>query len=143
MNISVTGDKKFQRDIQSLMKRIKNPKDAMLKASNLMFQDVQDHFKNEMGPSGRWQALSSSYEERKRRKNIRGGILVWSGRMKKVSFSHDNKNAYVGTNVRVKGYSYPSAHQMGKGVPKRQFLWLSKRAGNKILDMMVRYIDKS
>ena len=127
LNLDVRGIEPLIRKIDGISKRTADQSKACAVASMVMYQDVMKHFQEERGPDGKWQALSIVTLRRRRGKQAK--ILQDTGTLRtSIGPSSDRNMARVGTNI-----IYASKHQFGEKVPKREFLWLSKEARERII----------
>jgi phage virion morphogenesis protein len=134
---------KLKDYLDDLIKYVQRPRAFYSYASVRIFKDVKQHFKDERGPHRKWRSLSpTTIEMRKKGKGIgRPKILRDSGNLwRSISHVYDDKNAIVGTNV-----AYAEKHQLGGKtvfngatvkIPQRQFLWVSKKAYQDMLNKM-------
>lgn len=125
-------------------------KPALLKAAFSIagFRDIQDHFRNEEGPSGRWQArkdsTQKSYAQRGKtnaRYSPSNKILQLTGALRQsVMASTGTMRTLNANTIQVFANSnYGGVHDRGNAkMPKRSFMWLSKNA----LDQMNEIILK-
>jgi len=107
-------------------------------ASIIAWRDVQDHFKNEEGPEGKWAPLRPSTLAFKKRHGYKG-ILKNEGNLRNsFMYSSTAVDAYVGSNL-----SYLKQHQFGepkKNLPARPPLWLSEGAKKNIEGRFLSYV---
>lgn len=122
-------------------------------AAVVSYKDVQDHFKKEAGPSGGWKAWSEPYKKFRQgvsaRKASASGkkraakqgkspaglakILHLEGNLQQsfITSSGQLAGSDKGENVAVliNPVKYAHRHDQGtKGMPQRQFMWLSNNA---------------
>lgn len=131
------------------MRAIFKDKPSLLRAAFVLagFRDIQDHFKKESGPKGRWEPRKASTQESYARRNrydarynpsnkllqltgsLRQSILASSALMQT-----ENPNS-----IRVfAASSYGGKHDRGgKNTPKREFMWLSKTALDSMNQMIL------
>lgn len=137
------GFKNFNRDMKRLMRKLDKPKPFFEEAKGLMARDVNEHFKKEEGEKGKWEPLDP--KTLLGRRGTTAKILQDTGRLKQSVISSGiatNDYAVVGTNLESNGFPYPVVHQMGgKNIPQRKFLWLSRKAGEKLQRTLTKYID--
>lgn len=146
----ILQDAKVRKFINDKIKKI----DGLEKAlggliSSVVSRDVDDHFRYEQGPNGRWRAWSTIYTEyMKRRKRGGNKILQDTGNLRQHSVPTPFRNIKGGAlfynNAKTKGgFPYAMAHQEGLGrLPKRKFLWLSKGAMQAITRQVLAHIGK-
>lgn len=135
--ISTEGINELQKGIESIVKQIRNPIKTFAEAKLIMFQDVMGHFRKQAGPDGKWRPLKLATLKRRRKAGRGAKILQDTGRLKQsITAISSVEGAEVGTNI-----VYAATHQKGRGkIPQRQFLWLSKSAGNRILDRFIFHL---
>lgn len=94
-------------------------------------------FENELDPYGiPWLPNSPSIKRYKQSKGLILKVLQATGRMRaSISYRVANNSVIVGTNV---GYAYK--HQVGEGVPKREFLGISDRNKQDIISILDEYL---
>jgi len=130
MRISFSGVDELSTYIRSIQSYIQHPKQTFAKARVIMLQDVMDHFKNEMSPEGSWTKLADiTVLKRRNKKESSIKILQDTGRLKNsITTQSGDAFAEVGTNV-----VYGATHQFGRNnIPKREFIWLSQEACERI-----------
>lgn len=133
--------------VQAFLRRLQENKKDVLKAddsfvstiSMFVFQDVISHFEKERGSEGKWKAWSKVY--RAHMESIgKGGnkILQDTGRLRQ-SFTPGQWRSRPGgiewyNPAKTKsGFPYAAAHDRGgPKLPKRDFMWLSDKAMDKI-----------
>ena len=165
--MQVQGIDDLNKYIAALVDYVKKPSTTFKKASLIMFADVINHFINEMGPDGRWQALKeSTLENRRNKMKSSSKILQDSGELKNsISKNSSDAGAEVGTNkiyarIHQDGGTIPSHYVspvkakalhwggspgfFSKGhmipdvnIPQRTFVYLSDEACQRILDLFV------
>jgi hypothetical protein len=115
--------------------------------SAIVFKDVNDHFKQQQGEQGKWLHWSFWYTLHMERIGKGGNkILQFNGRL---------RNSFKQTNVKkqdgiltwyndaktAKGFPYAYAHnEGGKKLPKRDFMWLSEGAVEKMAAQTLDYV---
>ena len=133
VTVKLLGDKKFRRKLDRISRKLKNPSREWKLTSIVMQKDVFNHFRGERGPKSKW--------KKSRRAITQGGkTLQDTGRLRQsITTSSDRKRAIVGTNVK-----YARRHDKGlKGMPQRTFIWLSKKAENKILGIFINAWERA
>ena len=132
--ISETGSNKLSKALGQLSKFTKSPTRVLKIAGGLMRQDIDTHFRNQAGPSGKWKPLSRMTLSR-RGKNAK--ILQDKGRLRgSITYMSNDKRAEAGTNTRYgllhQSGGYTTINGQRKYVPARPFIWLSKSAEQRI-----------
>ncbi len=140
---------KIIKRIKSKWDDIKNRKEFGGIASSIVYEDIMNHFKNEEGPEGKWTSWSDSYE--KHLKSIgRGGnkILQFNGKLRQTFLPQSWKGTPEGllffNNAKTKkGFPYAVAHdEGGSKLPKRSFMWLSKKGLDKLINQTVKWLNE-
>lgn len=115
--------------------------------SALVYEDVMDHFRSEQGSSGPWAKWSKSYQKQMEKAGRSGNkILQWSGKLRqnfKPSNWRKTGDAFLWYNdAQTKsGFPYAWLHdEGGPNHPKRDFMWLSPRAIEKIAKQTLNFI---
>ena len=139
VNIKFEGFDKYEKALKKLQRKTKNLKPFYDKAKFIMFKDVQDHFRKEQSPAGiKWKALKPA--TLKARRGGGGKILQDTGRLRQVTPFSSSTSAIIGTNLK-----YAKTHNKGdqrRGIPRREFMWLSNRAGKQILELMEKHLTQ-
>jgi phage gpG-like protein len=141
--IAEFDDKEVQEFLRSVDKNLKEIKDGKRKYTGLLsaivYEDVMGHFENETGSSGPWKKWSKIYRERMQEIGKGGNkILQDSGRLRnnfKPTKVKKTKEGFLWFNdAKTKsGFPYAAAHDNGGSkLPKRDFMWLSSKAMDKI-----------
>lgn len=138
VTIKIKGIKELNKALGKYIKKIKQPVQFFKDSTIVMQQDVLRHFKNEQGSDRKWKKSKRAIRES-------GKTLQDKGLMRaSISSRSDRTSAATGTNKKSKtGVMYPKIHNEGLGgMPKREFLWLSKNAGKKIMGLMINELNK-
>lgn len=111
----------------------------------LVFQDIMDHFDKERGPTKKWPGWSKVYAQRMARVGKGGNKILQDNGHLRQSFKPTNwrkksKGLEWYNNARTaKGFPYAYAHnegsEGGSPLPKREFMWLSKAAAERIAQL--------
>jgi len=115
--IQIKGMKELQQKLKSLIKSIKEPKKFFGTASIIMYKDTMKHFKEEMGPKGKWKSLEIGTLISRRRAKGSGGLKILQSKgelIDSIEPIFTNKKAEVGTNKK-----YANMHQKGGTIPAR------------------------
>mgnify|MGYP003609601974 CR=1 FL=1 len=154
MDARITFDsdkaRRFFRQVHTNVKEISQAHRSYVDAiSVLVFQDVMDHFKREQGSDGKWKNWSKLYAERM--------AALGKGGNKKLQDSGRLRQSFMPKNYRAKstgiqwynpaktkaGFPYAAAHDLGGDVlPKRDFMWLSNKALQRISQLTAEYMMK-
>lgn len=122
-------------------------------AAVISFKDVHDHFKRESGPKGAWKEWSPAYKNRREKMSAKFATpsakrrAAASGKKpvdfsKKLVLTGTLQQSFITTSGRLAGSDrgndvavlinpvvYANRHDQGtKGMPQRQFMWLSNNA---------------
>lgn len=144
MATEVTFENKEVMDfLNNLDKKLKDIDDGAKKyttlLSSIVYRDINEHFENEEGSEGKWEQWSLYYAI-KMKKIGKGGnkILQDTGRLRNSFKPMNVKRTSEGflwfNNAKTKsGFPYAFAHnEGGEKLPKRDFMWLSNEAQEKI-----------
>jgi len=142
--------KAFFRQIYENVEEISEANRAYVDSiSVFVFQDVLDHFKQERGSSGKWKKWSDLYKERMVRTGKGGNkILQDSGRLRQSFTPRSYRAKSYGIQwfnpAKTKGgFPYAAGHNEGGDVlPKRDFMWLSTKALQRISQLTAAYMTK-
>lgn len=141
-------DKEWQKFLKGLEKRNKKAKKKLAPfLSPFVFKDVIEHFEKEEGPKGEWKEWSQSYDKQMTAKGK--GLnkkLQDTGKLRQSFKPSDYKTTSIGiewfNDAKTKdGFPYAAAHDIGgPKLPRRQFMWLSKKAMDKIAKASLKYL---
>lgn len=144
--------------VERFFKQLKKNKDQITdrhkaywaSISIIGFKDVIEHFEKEQGPKGRWKKWSKLYKEHMDK--IGKGTnkkLQDTGRLRQSTVipmrSGEIRKGYLVFNPAQtsKGFPYAYAHDRGgPKLPKREFMWLSLKAMNRISIITANYMLK-
>lgn len=143
-------DADVRRYLGKILERSKQVKGAadryVALISVKIFQDVMQHFDDEIGSSGSWPDWSDSYKEQLK-KIGRGGnrMLQFSGRMRQNFTPQKYRKNAQGilwyNNAKADGFPYAWAHNEGGGrLPQREFMWASDKAVDQIAVQTLDFI---
>lgn len=129
----------FIKNMESRLRHVENGhKKYIGLLSSIVWRDINQHFKDQAGPDGKWQKWSKSYSDHMNRIG-RGSnnILQFDGRLRN-NFKPTSIRKIAGgllwfNNAKTaSGFPYAYAHDNDsdsrKQLPRRQFMWLSKDA---------------
>lgn len=138
-NITV-DDKEVKAALKRLENRLGNMQPIYNDISVLMIEDIQTHFKKEKGETSSWAPLKPKTLERKLSKGISPRKLVGLNRKLEQSFIKSaNKKAAITSNP----VDYGIFHNLGtKHLPKREFMFLTKKSIKDILTVISDEIEK-
>lgn len=132
-NTVVWNDRKVQKFLRELEKNRKKMSDKEKGFVGLLmahiYKNINQHFEQEKGPSGKWRAWSEAYASHMRKSNKGANkILQDEGTLrqglKKTNWRKVKEGFEVFNNV-----PYARTHDEGdrsRNIPKRQFMWLDK-----------------
>jgi len=139
---------RFFESIRQNIKDIETGHRAYVNALGaFVFQDIMEHFDKEQGPQRKWQGWSKVYAQRMARVGKGGNkILQDNGHLrqsfKPTSWLMRSKGIEWYNNAKTaKGFPYAYAHNEGGPVmPKREFMWLSKKAIQRISALTAKWM---
>lgn len=143
--------KKAEQFFADLNKRLGIVNDAEEKFVNILsaivFQDIMSHFEKERGSKGPWKPWSKMYADHMAMIGKGGNkILQDTGRLRQ-SFtpgqwrSHPAGIEWYNPAKTSSGFPYAYAHnEGGPKLPKRDFMWLSKTALDKMAKATVAFL---
>lgn len=152
--ISEFDDKEVRSFINELIGKTKTVKsfgrEYIGLLSAIVYADVINHFQQEQGSEGPWAKWSQGYREQMKKKGRSGNkILQDTGRLRQNFSPSKNRKTSSGilwfNNAKSKdGRPYAAEHDQGFGrIPKRDFMWLSDGALEKITYQTLQFlIDK-
>lgn len=88
-------------------------------------KDIQEHFRSEEGPDGKWPPLNKKYDQWRRKKG-KTKMLQFTGRLRQSFVMSVSGPPLISTIVNP--VEYADKHDSGDGVPRRQFMWLSRKS---------------
>lgn len=144
---------KFESEEWSrIIKRIRRKWDDIRKrkefggiVSIAAYKNIDQHFKDESGPDGKWQKWSTAYENHLK-KIGRGGnkILQFKGNLRKSILPENGKFRSNASGVLLySAIPYANRHDEGTdGMPQRKFMWVSDKAIDSILDQTLKWLDE-
>lgn len=146
-------------EVDRLLKRIENrgsktsrtpiPRLLRVAFNTDGFRDVIDHFKQEEGQTGKWRRRARSTQEFYAAMNKRGRT-VFNPSNKLLQLTGKLRQSLLPTNVRSKGSNSivffstdkkSGVHDRGsskKNIPKRQFMWMSKKGMGKMIKTILK-----
>lgn len=115
--------------------------------SAIVFQDVLKHFEQEQGSDGKWKPWSESYADAMAKSGHGGNKkLQFNGRLrqnfKPTSFRSVKDGILWFNDARTQGdFPYAFAHNSGGDtLPKRDFMWLSDKALEKMAEQTLAFL---
>jgi phage gpG-like protein len=145
---------KWDALLQRLANNVKRSQKILrVAAQAFAFQDIIDHFKNEESPDGRWKAWAEPTRRIYEKLGWLGNkILQAKGYLRQSLMPGRGKIANHGTDgLRLfTNMEYSGIHNYGgpfrafgkypATMPKREFMWLSEGAKQKMVDMVAQLI---
>lgn len=138
----------FLRDMKTRLSKVKGSEKKFVGLlSAMVFSDVMDHFEKEQGSEGPWRAWSISYADHMQKIGRSGN--------KKLQFTGFMRGSFQPGNYRSTadgpmwfnpaqtkgGFPYAAAHdEGGDQLPKRDFMWLSDNAVEKISSATLQFL---
>ncbi len=123
----------LQRKINDLTPAMKNVGEYMLLSTDTRFRSETDPYGN------KWQPNSPRTIARKRAEGRIQKVLQSTGRLRAgISYKADRDSVVIGTNV-----SYAAKHQLGQGVPKREFLGVSQKDNEEIAIILATFLSST
>ena len=113
------------------------------KWSIIGFKDIIQHFKDQLGPKGKWKKLAPITIKARRNKDKSSiKILQDTGQMRNSLRPGIGKKDFKRNRVILfTTIEYAKKHNEGlKGMPKREFMWLSKNAKNQIKKITAEFM---
>jgi len=134
--IKFAGIAAFDKGMKEIRKAIEKPYKAYRQIQFIMLRDIDQHFRDQAGPTGKWDKLKPRTLKRRRKGGAGAKILQDTGRLKQsIRTRVTARDVAIGTNLR-----YAATHQFGdrkRNIPQRQFLWFSRSAQQRALDRFV------
>jgi hypothetical protein len=132
--------KRFFKNLNTNLRVIKDGKKKYYGLiSSIIFKDVMDHFEKEEGEKEDWEVWSDSYiRHMERIGRVNNKTLQFNGRLRNNFKPTNVRETDAGimwfNNAKTKsGFPYAFAHnEGGKQLPKRDFMWASDGAVEKI-----------
>lgn len=144
-------DKEVRDFLKNIDANLKNIKDGQKQYTGLLsaivYGDVIDHFQKQKGEDGPWKKWSESYKKKMEEEGKGNNkILQDTGRLRN-NFKPQNvkRNAlgflWFNDATTKDGFPYAFAHQEGgPKLPKRDFMWLSDKAVDKIAQQTLKFL---
>ena len=136
--ISLTyNDTEIRAKFQQLQAKLGDLTPAMRQIGEAMLLSTDERFANEVDPSGtRWQANSPRTINQKRAQGRILKTLQSTGRLRaSIAYQATKDRVVVGSNV-----SYAAKHQLGRGVPQREFLGVSQSDRQEIVGILTTFL---
>lgn len=145
-------DEQIQSFFKNFKKRLKDVENGEKKFSAILsihvFADIMKHFQDEQGEKEPWKDWSTSYSNHMEKIGKSGNKkLQFTGRLrqnftpKNVRTSGNEFEWFNNAKVGKKNFPYAAAHDEGGPIlPKRDFMWLSDNAYEKLAQTTLNFI---
>lgn len=127
---------------------LKNPQPILRAAfATVGFRDIIKHFQEEKGSEGKWKKRSASTQAAYKRLGKKNRTFNPSNKL--LQLTGDLRKAFLPGNIENKGRDailffnptpYAAVHDKGskkQGIPQRDFMYLSEKAQDKMLDVIL------
>ena len=158
--IEVKGLEELQTKLESLQNIEKKTKPLMQTLGNILQNEIEDSFENEISPFGqKWQALKPSTIRQKQKLGKSSNILRSDENLSdKWIVKADDKKATVSNNTNKNGFAYGLVHQFGTNkagrsknvkIPARPFLPVDRsgnlpgRAKDVVKKVVIKFVEDS
>lgn len=125
---------------------IRNRKEFAGIVSIAAYKNIEQHFKDQSGPDGKWQKWSTAYEEHRKKigRYKKGKILILSAKLKNSITPESGKFRSNSSGVLLySALPYAHRHDEGTdGMPQRKFMWVSDKAIDSILDQTLKWLNE-
>ena len=107
------------------------------------FRDIIEHFDDQSGPDGPWTARSPKYKKYIEAKGYTNILQVTGNLRKSLMFGTGKVRKNSSGVILYTPVKYAKKHDEGlDGMPKRKFMWLSKKAIDSILMQTLKWLDE-
>lgn len=134
------ADKEVRDRLLRLQRKTGNLEPAFKNIGSYLLLSTDDRFRKEVDPQGNpWKPNAPSTIAQKKAQGRINKILQNTGRLRDgFSYKTSRDRVTIGTNV-----NYASKHQLGQGVPKREFLGVSKEDEREIIAILDEFLTES
>ena len=158
----IVDDKDVNKAIDNVLAALANPKPAFEDISNLMYEDVFDHFRKEEGPQGKWKKSwrvklkgGTVLRDKGAAIGLIGTILQGRGADKTSAFLKTKRiyaqiHQFGGvikpktkSTLKFKGPDGKTYFKKSVTIPARPFFWISKAGASRIVKELGDYIMKA
>lgn len=146
MDVAIFADTeeltKLLKRLETKAKKLKNThRDFGHLLGSIVYADIIDHFSNEDGPNGKWAKWSKVYQAHMEKIGKGGNqILQDTGKLRNA-FTPFQFRQVSGGYLWYNLMEYSGMHDRGeKGMPQRQFMWLSDEALQNIADQTLAFL---
>jgi len=143
----ILDDKQWRLFLRKASRRLNNAYKILKTGATIYgFKDIIDHFSNEESPKGKWAKRKASTQKYYAKKGWAGNkLLQLTGNLRKSllpSSGRVEKRGRTGV-LLFTSVPYAAKHNYGLGkTPKREFMWLSNKAADKIADLVLKEVIK-
>lgn len=140
--------KRMLEQIEKNWNNIGNVADEYIKTiSATVIQDIDRHFKQEMGPEGKWADWSPAYEQHMKAIGKGGNnILQDTGNLRKgikeSNFRKQSDGVLFFNDAKTKGNFAYAAHHDETAKKIRKFMYISDRAMNDVAERTLAFLIK-
>lgn len=126
---------RLRRRLETIRRRVQQPRSLLGKLAILGYQDVQMHFRREEGPGGKWAPLKpATIKARRKGRGVGSAKILQDTGILRLSVMPETGQRVVSPNavlLRVGGLAsvYAGTHQYGdrsRHIPARPFFWISR-----------------
>ena len=136
-------DREWQKMLNTINKNVTNPKPFLKAAFGTRgFKDIIDHFQNERGPDGAW----AEWAESTKAKRGNGKKLQDTGNLRQNFLPGNIRDQGKNSIVFFNSTPYASTHDLGnpnRNIPQREFMYLSNKAQEDMLKIILDLVVKS
>ena len=134
------SDTAVRERLKSILAKTGNLNQPLNEIGQFLLASIDLGFENETNPDGiPWKPNSPGIRRYKQSKGYILKVLQATGRMRaSINYRVSGNELTVGTNV-----SYAYKHQLGIGVPKREFLGISEENNKAIVSILDDYLSQT
>lgn len=136
---ATTNDSQVIASLDGIIDRVKNPTPFLRRANELILLQIDRGFEQQKSPSGEpWKPNTPYTIAQKRSKGRILKVLQSTGRGRaEVHGQVVGNKLYVGTIL-----DYMRKQQLGIGVPKREYIGISKQTADELIAMVDEFVTK-
>lgn len=162
LDIKTLGIEKITDRLERIRRRADNNRAMLGKMAVLGFKDIQQHFRDERGPHGKWPSLSPNTVSARRKGSGRTGkrrskikskfktrMLQDTGRLRNSFMPTGGRRRFLPNSVVLfTDVEYAGIHNFGGKagrnqsvkIPKREFMWISESAKRQMGEIARRHV---
>lgn len=149
LKANIKGLNQLLLNLDGMARRTTDFRPLLSRLAILGFKDVQEHFRLESGPDGRWHPLKESTIRRRRSgPNPSRGykILQDTGALRNALTPGSGERIFEGTSkitltLDTNRIKYAGTHEFGRGsIPARPFMWLSSEMRERMSGLFAKWI---